>query len=184
MTVRQLFGPKPVSAGQYRVKLSADANGVTLSFTLLASGGIKPQAGYWVAKSLSGPVSGSGDESRDRANSVTVTSIFFTVTGDQATVSGFGFAYNYLGEPFDACIGRGSTADQAPSPITNGQFSTPAANPWSVPFSSGVFHGTFDSPTSAHGTAWLRGYIGAFNCKYIGHASTGTFTWTATRQSP
>lgn len=163
---------------------------MTLSFTLVQalpapepSGGVKPQAGYWVATSLSGPVSGSGDESRDRTNSVTVTSIFFTVTGDQGTVSGFGFAYNYSGEPFDACIGRSSTADQAPSPITNGQFSTPAANPWSDPFSSGVFHGTFDSPTSAHGTAWLRGYIGAFNCKYIGHASTGAFSWTATRQS-
>jgi len=35
MTVKQLFGPKPVKVGQYRVRLSADANSVTLSFTLV-----------------------------------------------------------------------------------------------------------------------------------------------------
>jgi hypothetical protein len=46
--------------------------------------------------------------------------------------------------------------------------------------SYGTFSGTFDSPTSAHGTAWLRGYIGAFDCSLIGYANTGTFSWTAT----
>jgi len=35
MTVKQLFGPKPLKVGQYRVKLSADANNVTLRFTLI-----------------------------------------------------------------------------------------------------------------------------------------------------
>ena len=35
MTVKQLFGPKPVKVGEYRVRLSADANSVTLSFTLV-----------------------------------------------------------------------------------------------------------------------------------------------------
>jgi Divergent InlB B-repeat domain len=34
MTVRQLFGSKAVKVGQYRVKLSADANSVTLRFRL------------------------------------------------------------------------------------------------------------------------------------------------------
>ena len=69
MTVKQLFGPKPVSVGRYRVKLSADANSVTLSFALVQaapatapkpSEGIKPQAGSWVATRLSGRVSGPG----------------------------------------------------------------------------------------------------------------------------
>ena len=147
----------------------------------ISGGAIKPKAGRWAATSLSGPVTGSGG-SLNRTDSVTVTSIFFTVTGDQATVSGFGFTYNDLGEPFDSCIGRGSTVDQVAAPIATGQFSTPAASTWSDPMDYGTFTGTFDSPTSAHGTAWFRDYIGAYNCKYIGYANTGNFSWTATPQ--
>jgi hypothetical protein len=37
MTVKQLFGPKPMKVGPYRVKLSAEANSVTLRFTLIRS---------------------------------------------------------------------------------------------------------------------------------------------------
>ena len=155
-------------------------NGGWSSFTVPAAE-VNPHAGSWVATSLSGPVTGSGG-SLNRTDSVTVTSIFFNVTGDQATVSGFGFTYNDLGEPFDSCIGRGSTVDQVAAPIARGQFSTPAASTWSDPMDYGTFTGTFDSPTSAHGTAWFRDYIGAYNCKYIGYANTGNFSWTATPQ--
>jgi len=168
-----------VIASSVHGTVAADTGGWS-SFTIPAAE-VKPRAGSWVATSLSGPATGSGG-SLNRTDSVTVTSIFFTVTGDQATVSGFGFTYSDVGEPFDSCVGRGSTVDQVTAPIARGQFSTPAASTWSDPMDYGTFTGRFDSPTSAHGTAWFRDYIGAYNCKYIGYANTGNFSWTATPQ--
>jgi hypothetical protein len=146
IAVSGLFGPKPVQVGQYRVKLSSSANTVTLSFAVVPPPATapppavtpqagKPKAGSWVATNLSGPLSGSGGQT-NAGDSVTVTMVAFTVAPDQATVTGFGFAYNYSGPgstPGSRCSGSGSTADQPTSPITNGQFSTPAENTWSDP---------------------------------------------------
>lgn len=182
MTVTSLFGPKQIAVGGYRVRLSGSANSVTLRFAIVAPAAVRPEAGTWRATGLSGPVSGSGG-STNPGDSVTVTSIFFTVGPDRGTVSGFGFAYDYSGpgNPPNDCAGRGSTTDQATAPIVGGRFSTPATNQWSEQ-SYGTFDGTFDSPTSAHGSAWFRGFIGSYTCRLMGYANTGNFSWTATRQ--
>jgi hypothetical protein len=34
MTIRQLFGPRSISSGSYRLKLSADKNSKTISFKI------------------------------------------------------------------------------------------------------------------------------------------------------
>ncbi len=170
-------------AGRYRVKLSGSANSVTLAFTVTPPRTNKPEIGHWVSTSLSGPVSGVGG-STNPGDSVTATRIFFDVVSGGASISGFGFNYQYSGPGTTSgtnCSGSHSTTDQAAAPITNGQFSTPAQNSWSD-VSYGTFSGTFDSPTRAHGTAWLRGYVGAFDCRLLGFANTGEFAWAAVRQ--
>lgn len=197
MTVKRVFGSKPVLVGRYRLKVSSSsAQGVTLGFTVVSPGTspvtppatppatVKPEAGSWRATAMSGPVSGDGTGFYVGFH-VTATSISFTVSPDGTTVTGFGFTYDMSGPgttPGSRCSQSGSTADQTSGPITDGQFSTPDVNTWTDPFSYGTFSGTFDSPTAAHGTAWLHGYIGAFDCSRSGYASTGTFSWTASRQ--
>jgi hypothetical protein len=188
MTISGLFGSKRVVVGQYRLKLSGSANSVTVSFTIKQPAPpmtVKPEAGRWVATSLSGPVSGGGSDFYAGFD-ITTTSIFFTVTSDRATVSGFGFTYDMSAPGTTSgsrCSQRATTADQTAAPITNRQFSTPAQNTWTPdPSTYGTFSGTFDSPTTAHGAAWLRGYIGSFDCRRGGFANTGEFSWTATRQ--
>ena len=184
MTIKSAFGSRPITAGRYRIKLSSSANSVTLSFTLASPEAVKPEAGQWVATALSGPVSGDGAGSFLGFH-VTATGISFTVAPGGAAVTGFGFTYDMLGPgttPGTRCTQSDSTADQTPAPITNQQFSTPAQNAWTDPYSYGTFSGTFDSPTSAHGTAWVRGWIGIFLCSRPGYANTGIFSWTATRQ--
>ena len=188
MTVSSVFGSKSVVVGQYRLKLSGSANSVTVSFTIMKPvppATVKPEAGRWMATSLSGPVSGDGSDFY-AGFEITANSIFFTVTSDRATVSGFGFSYDMSAPgstPGSRCSQRGTTADQTAAPITNRQFSTPAQNAWTPDASSnGSFSGMFDSPTTAHGTAWVRGDISSFDCRRSGFANTGGFSWTATRQ--
>ena len=144
-------------------------------FSFAVSG---PQAGHWVSTGLSGPVSGGGVEA---------TRVDFSVLSDQATVSQFGFGFRYSGAPRPGgiCSGAGysSINPDATSPITNGQFTSPSSTgPWTGA-GLGPFRGTFDSPTSAHGTAQLRVFISGPGCFISTSPSTGTFAWTATRQS-
>ena len=182
-------GLKPGSTYYWQVLASsvhgtvAADNGYLNRFTIAATT-ITPKAGHWLATSLTGPVSGGGG-STDPGNSVTVTRVFFTVAGDQATVTGFGFDYDYSGpsSTSNVCVGHGSTADQTAASVTKGAFSTPAQNSWSDAYDYGTFRGTFDSPTQAHGIGWLRGFINGFDCRYVGYANTGNFSWTATWQS-
>jgi hypothetical protein len=126
-------------------------------------------------------VSGNG-----AGGGVTATGLFFNVASDQRTVSAFGFSYEYSGPikvPYSGpCSGSGDSAESAPSPISKGEFFTPGATgPWTGA-ASGTFHGTFDSPTTAHGTAQMSAYVGGSGCFMSGTSYTGTFNWTATRQ--
>jgi hypothetical protein len=54
VTVRKLFAGKPVKAGSYRIKLSADGGSRRLSFTVtgVPPAAFKPRAGSWVSTSL------------------------------------------------------------------------------------------------------------------------------------
>ena len=182
MTVKTTFGSKPITASQYRLELSSSANSVTLSFSVVPPGTPKPQAGRWRATSLTGPVSGSAPS----GNTVTATELFFDVASSQQTVSAFGFSYEYSGPikmPYSGpCSGSGDSAETALSPISNGQFFTPSATGAWTDAASGTFHGTFDSPTTAHGTAQMNLYVGGSGCFISGSSYTGTFNWTATRQ--
>lgn len=180
LTVKQLFGAKAVKVGQYRVKISADANSVTRSFTVLrtSSGGM-PEAGAWHSTGLSGPYGGG---------TVTVTSVQFVVASDRTDVSGFGFGYTYSA-PINpkvpgGCSGSGFSgiaSASVTSPITSGRFSTPGSTGAWTGAGSGIFEGTFDSPTRAHGTAKFSLFISGPGCFMSQTASTGTFSWMASR---
>ncbi len=182
-----LSGLKAGTSYYWQVKASS-AHGTVAAdnaawYTFTVSGGtVKPQAGSWRATSLTGPVSGNGP-----GGSVTATGLFFNVASGQLTVSAFGFSYEYSGPvkvmPYSGpCSGSGDSAESAPSPISNREFSTPGATgPWTGG-ASGTFHGTFDSPTTAHGTAQMSAYVGGSGCFMSGTTYTGTFSWTASRQ--
>ena len=168
-----------VQASSLHGTVAAD-NAAWYAFTV-SGGTVKPQAGSWRATSLTGPVSGSGG-----GGTVTATGLFFNVASDQRTISAFGFSYEYSGPvkiPYSGpCSGLGDSAETAASPISNGEFFTPGATgPWTGA-ASGTFHGTFDSPTTAHGTAQMSVFVGGSGCFMSGTSYTGTFNWTATTQ--
>lgn len=163
-----------VLASSVHGTVAAD-NGFFNSFTI-SGGAIKPKAGKWTATTPNGWVSVH----------ITVYSISFTVSADQANVGGFGYQYqysNYIG-PGGGCSGSGSSAldPRTPSTITGGQFSVPSTTMW-IGEGSGHFQGTFDSATTAHGTADFERYISGPGC-YSDLASTGTFKWAASWQAP
>lgn len=178
ITVKKLFAPKLVRAGKYRIKVSAAANSVTRKFAVTQP----PRAGHWVATSLTGPVDGVGG-----GYNVTATSVSFDVVARPAAVSQFGFGYEWSGlaEPGQSCGGSGFSSIQSPtSPITDGQFSSPTTgvSSWSGD-GSGPFHGTFDSATTAHGTAQLQVFVNGAGCYFpASTAQTGVFNWRATRK--
>jgi hypothetical protein len=184
MTVKSVFGSKPITVGQYRLKLSSSANSVTLSFTVVKpgtpAGTVKPNAGHWYAF-VSGPVS-----SGPGVPSVTVTSVEFTVDPDQGTVSLFTFRFKYSGipgPPTYSCSGSNSLAvNNGPSsPIINGHFSTPTVTgPWKPDGTgSGTYEGTFDTPKLAHGTAQFSIDLQGSGCATTPGVKTGKFSWSA-----
>lgn len=198
ITVKSVFGSKPITAAKYRLKLSGSANSVTVSFTVappetvkpVPPETVKPRAGKW-GGNLNVPTTGG-------AGTATITILFFTVAPDQASVSPFGLNYNYQGlaPPKHSCSGQTRSEESAPSPIADGQFANPPGNvTWTTESFSVVatatFQGTFDSATTAHGSAQasmsMSGFpdpegFTPFDCYPDSSASTGTFTWTATWQ--
>lgn len=149
-------------------------NGGWFSFTVPAPQP-RPQSGDWEATSLSGG---------NNAN-IIINSVSFAVSPDQANVINFTYRYQYNGlprPPTFSCSGSDwSTLDaQTPAPITDGQFSVPSATMWTGS-GSGHFQGTFDSASTAHGTADFERNIAGPGC-YPLLASTQTFQWTATWQ--
>ncbi len=176
VSVKKFFAGEPVKVGSYRLRLTADGGSRTLAFSVTgaAPAAVVPQAGYWESTGLSGPVSGGGLE---------VTRLVFTVGPDQATVSkvGFGYSVSWYG----CSSGFSGMTSDISSPVTDGQFAPISpTGPWSGPV-SGFLQGTFDSPTSAHGTGtmsgsmWCKGPTG-FNMLMSG--STGNFSWTASKR--
>ena len=162
-----------VIASSVHGTVAAD-NGGWSSFTIPAPQP-KPNPGHWESTSLSGG---------NNAN-IMMSSISFTVSSDQANVIEFSYQYDYRGIPHPptySCSGSGwSTLDaQTPSPITAGQFAVPSTTMWTGQ-GSGHFQGTFDSATTAHGTADFERYISGPGC-YSDLATTQTFQWTATWQ--
>jgi len=183
-SVKRLFGTKPIIAGRYRVKVSADANTVALKFAVTTPGTstVVPRPGTWKSTSASG----SGGQ-------VSVTDISFTVSEDGRTLTDFTFHYTYSGvslPPFtQPCSGSDITyaLAGAPTTIADGQFSGPTGTTgeWfqsnRVVGGSGSWTGTFDSPTRAHGSATFSwGFIGIGCMRMTG--SIGPFPWTAVQE--
>ena len=166
-----------VIASSVHGTVAAD-NGKWISFSIPAPQP-KPRSGSWVATSLTGSVG-------------PVTSIFFSVLPDQATETGFGFVYHYShSSAFDHCdvsgTGVSSWITSPTSPIVSGRFQAPPGiEVWSSSAGNGApgtgtFDSTFDSPTSAHGTASFSGTI---FCGLTRISSGPTpFSWTAAWQS-
>jgi hypothetical protein len=184
-TVKRLFGAKPITDGRYRVRVSADANAVTLKFTVTPPSPtttVVPKPGTWKSTSVSG---GGGQ--------VSVTDVSFVVTPEGKTLTTFTFGYTYSGvvlPPFtQQCSGSGVTyaLGGAETAISDGTFSGPSGSTgaWyqsnQVVAGAGSWTGTFDSPTSAHGTAtFWWGFIGIGCMRTTG--STGPFEWTAVQE--
>ena len=160
---------------------TTDADGGSW-FSFTVSG---PTAGSWVSTGLSGPFG-------DGLGAVTVTSIFFNVQADQATVSSFGFVYSYHYLYYPYCSGNDgrSWLNQPSASIVGGQFSDPSGvtQVWgeqtgSLADGTGHFSGTFDSPTTAHGTAELLATIRCPGSSQNQNVDVGPFSWTAAWQS-
>ena len=161
---------------------TTDADGGSW-FSFTVSG---PTAGSWIATGLSGPIG-------DSLGSATVASIFFNVQADQATVSSFGFVYSYHYSLYPYCSGNdGRSWLNQPSSVSivGGQFSDPTEGTqvWgeqtgSLASGSGHFSGTFDSPTTAHGTAELLATIRCPGSSQNQNVDVGPFSWTAAWQS-
>jgi hypothetical protein len=182
VALKKFLAGQSVEVGSYRLKLTADGGTKTLGFTVTSEPPevVKPQAGPWHSTSLTGPyrhVGGTGF-----SDSMELTQLFFEVAPDATNVSKFGFSYNYWGPAFpsgEPCAGSANGVESVPSPITNGQFSNP-----DIPNGAEFFRfqGTFDSPTTAHGTAQFGTTITDARCRLGAFpVATGTFTWTATR---
>ncbi|MBK6763413.1 MAG: hypothetical protein IPG68_09120 [Micrococcales bacterium] len=177
LKVKKLFAGEPVKVGSYWLKLTADAGSTTLAFTVTSEPPVtppvvKPQAGSWHSTSPA-PRVGSF-----------LQGLGFYVSSDQS-VTGLGFGYYFTGCPLNTnATGRSDMTSGYSTPITNGQFAMNPTGSWSGPV-SGSLQGTFDSPTSAHGTGMMSGILwcqGPAGYNYTVNASTGTFSWTATKQ--
>lgn len=161
MTVKALFGSKSVSVGQYRVKLSADANSLARKFSVTKASSTStnttpdtftPKAGFWL---------GSGSDS------VLSYVIGFDVTSGGANVTNFQITFD---DP-DCGVHGGTVKATALYPITSGSFTSPRGNPY--------FKGSFDSATAANGTSRVTGYS-TVDC---GDNEYETADWTASWHS-
>ncbi|MGD0168040.1 MAG: hypothetical protein ABSC51_12265, partial [Gaiellaceae bacterium] len=175
---------------------SASLSGLTLGTTyywqvqaINAQGTTAADGGSWFSFAVSGPQAGHWVDTSLSGDYGTVTSVIFDVWSDGVTeaVSGFGFVYDYSNGIGCYGLGVSSTIEKG-ALIVGGQFQTPAGmSSWwesignQAP-ATGVFNGTFDSPTSAHGTAKM---IGSISCGFPSGfpITTGTFSWTATLTS-
>jgi hypothetical protein len=141
---------------------------------------VTPRAGTWMT---SGNLNINGSVSAGHA---TITGLSFAVTPDQANVSSFGLDYRFEGftKPLpntSLCFGTGLSVESPPAPIVNAQFSTPERGSWTGA-AGATFSGTFDSATTAHGSAQASVLISGLGCQIEGWSQTATFTWTATWQ--
>lgn len=163
LTVKQLFGSKAIKVGKYRVKISADSNSVTRSFSVKAasssggdgtggggSGGsddgatvVRPTAGHWAAAG---------------------NTIDFYVSADQANVVQLVFRYS-------VSCSEGGTMSGTTTFMTSDAITALA---FGRSGSSLSYSGVFDSATAAHGTIRLAG-----SDYYCGAYDTGTLGWSA-----
>ena len=180
MTVTKLFAGHAVAAGSYRLVVSAGGTGRTLTFQVTAAAAsFTPKIGAWSSTSLGGAFGGNGG-----AGNVTVKSVSFGV--GPGAVTGFGYSYEWScvmkvtgGFGGGPTSGNGSSSESTAAPIKNLQFSTPGATGAWTAGGAGTFQGTFDSATTAHGTATFGDYVNGSACFMNGMVNTGTFTWTA-----
>jgi len=144
-----------------------------------AQGTVQADNAVWFAFTVAGPTPGVWLNTGVGGPSNPVVGVNFTVDPSGATVLRLVFLYD-----LSAC-GPQSAWTDTPSPIAGASFASPATTSWhSSQLSAGgggAFAGTFDSPTRAHGTAFLGGFCTTFNQKYT--FSTGTFSWTASWHS-
>lgn len=186
-TVKKVFGSHAVTVGRYRLQVAGDANTVSLKFTI-ASGStppttVVPKPGQW--KSTSTAANGG---------MVSVTDVSFVVSADSANVTDVTFHFTFSGSmtpPFGhSCSGTALTYPlaAAPTPVENAKFSGPtgATGAWYQGFNvaaggTGVLTGTFDSPTTAHGTAMFNWRLGGTGCMSLS-GQNGPFDWSASLQ--
>lgn len=159
MTVKALFGSKSIKVGQYRVKVSADANSLSRKFKVTKATSPPPPAAR-VPKAGSWRGSGS-----DGVISYVIT---FTVTAGGTNVTSFKVTFDDLG-----CeIVRGNVTATSLYPIASGSFASAArGNP--------MFSGSFDTETKAHGTSRVTGY----ESDACGESEYEEASWTASWQS-
>jgi hypothetical protein len=150
---------------------NASLSGLTLGATYYwqvhaknAQGTTDADGGSWFSFTVSGPLAGFW---------TATIGVYFYVMPDQANVIHVDFSYHFDN---GLCSGNGEVWTTTPKPIVNGQFSNSGTTTWSGT-GGGVadFSGTFDSPTSAHGTAQLTGQC------WIPWENP-PFSWTATWQ--
>ena len=152
-----------------------------------AHGTTPADGGKWFSFTVRGPQAGSWLSTSLGATGafVHITGVSFTV--NSVGVAGFTFAGSYevpgVYPSHVPCSGYGTAypVNLPPAPITSGSFAKPSVL-GGVAIWSGIgigdFSGTFDSPTTAHGTATLDLILGP-SCN-PSSPTTGPFTWTAT----
>lgn len=160
MTAKALFGSKLVKPGQYRAKLSADANSLTRKFTVTkpthtptTPDTLRPEAGFWLGSGSDGVIS---------------YVIGFTVTSGGTNVTKFQVTFD---DPECNVYGGNVTATSLYA-VTSGSFSSGRGNP--------NFSGSFDSATAARGTSSVNYSTGDENC---GDMDYEPAEWTATWHS-
>lgn len=160
MTVKALFGSKSIKVGQYRVKLSADANSLSRKFKMTTKATSPPPPAARVPKAGSWKGSGS-----DGVISYVIT---FTVTAGGTNVTSFKVTFDDPG-----CeIVRGNVTATSLYPIASGSFASAArGNP--------MFSGSFDTETKAHGTSRVTGY----ESDACGESEYEEASWTASWKS-
>ena len=156
---------------------SASTTGLTLGTTyywqvhaINTQGTTDADGGSWFSLTVTGPLAGRW---------TATNGVYFYVMPDQANVIHVDFSYQIDN---GLCSGQHEEAwTTTPKPIVSGYFSTyGSATGWSGTGGGADFSGTFDSPTSAHGTAQLEG-----QCFALGVSmpwENPPFSWTATWQ--
>jgi hypothetical protein len=165
---------------------SASLTGLTLGTTyywqveaINAQGTAQADNAVWFAFTVAGPTAGVWLNTGVSGAYNPVVGVNFTVDPSGATVVRFVFLYDV-----SAC-GPQSAWTDTPSPIAGASFVSPDTASWRSSQlnagGGGVFAGTFDSPTSAHGTGFFGGLCTTSSERYS--FSTGTFSWTASWRS-
>ena len=204
-TVKKLFGAKAVNAGQYRIKISADANSLTRTFTVTAVTGPSSSDGASDASGDEG--SGSSSGSGSRGGSGDCGEDCDEGSGDDGSGDG-GSGGDDGGSP--APVAPGAFSKTSPSNGATGQLSSVTLS-WSVSSNAASYQYCVDStpmsgsrvchiPSTGVSTGWVSAssttaavsgliagkiyywQVSAYNAPYGTYADGGT--WFSFTVSP